>query len=153
MADYYLDSSAVVKNYLIEPGSTWVRSLINPAEGHVFYTVLLTGPEVVAAIFRKVRIGLLPIPDARSMANSFRANWSQQYAIVAADIPLMEQAMTLAAQYPLRGYDAVHLAAALQLRQERQVWQLPPLTFVSADVEQLRVAAALGLPTENPDQH
>jgi hypothetical protein len=88
---------------LNEPGTIWIRNLTNPAAGHALYTTLLTGPEVVSAIFRKVRTGLLTIPAARRMANNFRANWTQQYAIVA--------------------------------------------------TEQLRVAAALGLPTENPDQH
>jgi predicted nucleic acid-binding protein len=153
MADYYLDSSAVAKNYLNEPGTIWIRNLTNPAAGHALYTTLLTGPEVVSAIFRKVRTGLLTIPAARRMANNFRANWTQQYAIVATDLTLIIQAMDLAERYSLRGYDSVHLAVALDLQADRQARQLPPLTFVSADIEQLRVAAALGLPTENPDQH
>jgi hypothetical protein len=61
--------------------------------------------------------------------------------------------MLLVEQHGLRGYDSVHLAVALDLQADRQARQLPPLTFVSADIEQLRVAAALGLQTENPDQH
>ena len=29
MTDYYLDSSALVKRYVVEPGSAWVSSLFD----------------------------------------------------------------------------------------------------------------------------
>ncbi len=61
--------------------------------------------------------------------------------------------MLLVEQYGLRGYDSVHLAVALELQADRQANQLPPLTFVSAYIEQGRVAAALGLPTDDPNTH
>lgn len=61
--------------------------------------------------------------------------------------------MDLAARYTLRGYDAVQLAAALVLQQARQAAQLPALTFVSADLEQLHAAEAEGLTIENPDNY
>ncbi len=30
MADYYLDSSALVKRYVVESGSTWIAGLFEP---------------------------------------------------------------------------------------------------------------------------
>lgn len=61
--------------------------------------------------------------------------------------------MLLVEQYGLRGYDSVHLAVALELQADRHATQLPPLIFVSTDIEQLRVAAGLGLPTDDPNTH
>lgn len=60
---------------------------------------------------------------------------------------------TIVKQHGLRGYDAVHLAAALELHLDRLTRQLPPIVFISADNSQLQVAAALGLLTENPNNH
>lgn len=57
MAVYYLDTSALVKRYALESGTTWIASLTDPAVGHDIYTVRLTGPEMVAALFRKARTG------------------------------------------------------------------------------------------------
>ncbi len=46
---------------------------------------------------------------------------------------------------PLRGYDAVHLAAALDLDRHLRHAGLPAVTFVAADAALCRAAAAEGL--------
>ena len=61
--------------------------------------------------------------------------------------------MSLAQRYTLRGYDAVHLAAALELQAAQQSLQAPPLTFVSADAEQIQAAQAEGLLVEDPNNY
>ncbi len=61
--------------------------------------------------------------------------------------------MALAEKYGLRGYDAVHIAAAIELQDIRRNLQLPALTFVSADIEQLQAAQAEGFATEDPNTH
>lgn len=66
---------------------------------------------------------------------------------------IADRAMFLAQRYGLRGYDAIHLAAALELQTIRKEMQLPALIFVSADQDQLQVAIAEGLPAENPNQY
>ena len=153
MADYYLDTSTIVKQYAIEPGTVWVRGLVHPMSGNTLYTVMLTGPELVAALFRKVRNGDMSLADARQAAGNFQTNWLIQFAVMAVDMMLMGQAMRLVEPHGLRGFDAVHLAAVLGLHIDRQTQQLPPITFVSADMGQLRAATALGLRTENPNNH
>jgi predicted nucleic acid-binding protein len=153
MAAYYLESSAIVKAYAPEQGSPWVQGLSDPQLGHRLQTVQLTGPEVIAALFRQVRTKTLTRPVAERTAHNFRQTWVQQYEVMTITQAHIEQAMVRVEQHGLRGYDAIHLAVARDLQADRQVRQLPPLTFVSADADQLRVAATLGLPTENPDQH
>jgi hypothetical protein len=61
--------------------------------------------------------------------------------------------MELAERHGLRGYDAVHLAAAGGVQAAHAARGLPPLTFVSADRQQLQVAQAEGLTTDNPDTY
>ncbi len=61
--------------------------------------------------------------------------------------------MRLAEKHFLRGYDAVQLAAALELRAELQAAGATNLTFVSAD-DALNLAASVeGLTVENPNNH
>lgn len=137
MTVYYLDSSAVVKRYMIEQGSAWVRDITDPTKDNRLYVVRLAGPEIIAALFRKARGGQISLREVRRVASNFRSDWAQQYRIIEVTVNLVDRGMDLAERHALRGYDAVHLAAALGLHQKRQVMQLPALTFVSADAEQL----------------
>lgn len=150
MAAYYIDTSALIKCYAVESGTKWMTNLVDPAHGHDFYTVRITGPEMIAAFSRKVRMKELSQTKANRLATNFRGDWQHLYQIVEISIVIADHAMNLAAQHPLRGYDAVHLAAALEVQELRRALSLPALTFVSADHEQLRIAAAEGLLTENP---
>jgi predicted nucleic acid-binding protein len=153
VANYYLDSSALAKLYFVESGTAWVTQLSQPEEGHNLYIARVTGPEVVAALFRKARGGQYPIRKARRSASDFRADWEQQYKIVELKISLIEEAMALAEKHYLRGYDAIHLAAALEVQRMLQAAGLSSLTFISADVEQLHAARSEGLLVENPDNY
>jgi len=153
MTTYYLDSSAIVKVYAPEQGSLWVQGLSDPQLDHTLQTIQLTGPEVIAALFRKVRTETLTRPVAELTAHNFRQTWVQRYDVVMITQLHIEQPMLLVEQHGLRGYDSVPLAVALDLQADRQARQLPPLTFVSADIGQFRVAAVLGLPTDDPNNH
>ena len=61
-----------------------------------------------------------------------------------------DRAMDLAEAHGPRGYDAVHLAASLEVQAGRRGRHGAPLAFVSADIGQLQAAAAEGLAVENP---
>jgi predicted nucleic acid-binding protein len=147
---YCLDTSALAKRYARETGTAWILSPTDPASGHDLYSVRLTGPEVVATLFRKARGGQITLAQARHATANFRVDWQHQYQIVEVTPCVAERAMALAEQYGLRGYDAVHVAAALELQDLRRALHLPALTFVTADEEQLQAATAEGLLTANP---
>lgn len=152
MTAYYLDTSALVKRYVSESGAAWIVRLVDDVDNDV-YTVRLTGPEMIAAFFRKARTGDVSRADAESAAQNFRADWQEQYQIVEVTVTVADGAMNLAEKHGLRGYDSVHLAAALALQEERQALELPPLIFISSDQQQLSAAAAEGLAIEDPNQH
>jgi predicted nucleic acid-binding protein len=153
VASYYLDTSALDKRYAQEVGTAGMLVLTDPAQAHALYTIRLTGPQMIAALFRKVRIGQISQADATRAAANFRVDWRYQYQIIEIQADLAERAMELAENHGLRGYDAVHLAAALELHSARVLRQLSLLTFVSADDEQLRVAQAEGLQVDNPNNN
>lgn len=153
MASYYLDTSALVKRYAQEPGSTWMRALVHPVARHALYTVHLTGPETVAALGRKARMGEMTAANAAYAIRAFRLDWLQRYRVLSVRTVVVERAMDLAEQHNLRGYDAAHLAAALIVADVRRRRRLRTLTFVSADINQRQIAAAEGLSVEDPNAY
>ena len=153
MPAFYCDSSALVKCYRQEAGTAWMRQLTAPNSGNTIYIAQIAGVEVVAAITRQRRRGLLVPADAIAAIDAFRQDFQALYYRVALSEALIFDAMSLAEQHGLRGYDAVQLAAALQILRQRVAAGLTPQTFVSADAE-LNVAAAVeGFIVEDSNQH
>ena len=105
----YLDASVAVKRYVEEPGATEVRRTTEQAT--VAGTVAISFAEVCAALARAARMGILSESEAQAARERFYADWPT-YARVQVTEGLVAQAGELAWQHGLRGYDAVHLAAA-----------------------------------------
>jgi predicted nucleic acid-binding protein len=59
MPSYYFDTSALAKRYVVEVGSAWVQAVVAQQSGHMIYTSVLTQPEIVSALQRRVREGTL----------------------------------------------------------------------------------------------
>lgn len=66
---------------------------------------------------------------------------------------LIEMAGYLTVDHPLRAYDAVQLAAALQLQSGFREGENLPFIFLSADERLLSVAQTMGLAIDNPNQY
>lgn len=154
MGHFYFDSSALVKRYVLETGTEWVNSICLAAPPiHTIYTVRVTGAEIVAAFFLRVRTGSVKQFDAQTAVTQFKTDFSSFYQIVEVTINLVDSAMKLAEAYQLRGYDSIQLAAALALHETRLSLSLSPITFVCAD-NRLNIAAATeGLIVENPNNY
>jgi hypothetical protein len=101
MAVYFVDSRALVKRYIREIGSTWVLSLFDPALNNDVLIAAIAGVEIVTTVTRRARGGTISASDA-----------------------------TAAETLGLRGYDAVQLAAGLEINALCIASSLPPLTFV-----------------------
>ena len=106
----YLDASAIVKRYLAEADSPAVDRLV--AQALVMGTSLISRAEVAAAIARAARMNALPSAEAEKALKTFRAQWADLIATPVTQI-LVARADSLAWDYGLRGYDAVHLASAM----------------------------------------
>ncbi|MDQ2799068.1 MAG: type II toxin-antitoxin system VapC family toxin [Armatimonadota bacterium] len=153
MAVYFLDSSGVVKRYVTENGTAWVRHICNPAAGNDIYTAHVTGAESAAAIMRRVRQGGLSIVDAAIAITDLQAHLRSAYTAVFVTNGLVQRAIDLVQHHPLRGFDAVQLASALQVKAECAALGIPVPIFVSADNDLNAAAAAEGLAVDNPNAH
>jgi len=120
---YFLDSSALVKRYVTETGSAWIKALTDPEKRN---------PLIIARITYDL---------------------DMQYQVAELDRTLTEAAGELVTRHPLRAYDAVKLASALRVQSELVRAKSPALTFLSADGRLVAIAQAEGLLTDNPNRH
>jgi len=105
----YLDSSALVKRYVLEPGTAEVERLISEADA--VGTAWISLVEVVAALTKAVRLGALASEEGDSAIRSFEGDWPDLVRLQVTEL-LVGVAAGLARKRGLRGYDAVQLAAA-----------------------------------------
>ena len=152
MAVYFIDSSALVKRYVIETGTAFVTDITDPAAGHHTYVARITGVEVIAALARRGRGGDVSADALAAALDQFRREFATQYRIVEMTSALLSDAMRLAETRALRGYDAVQLAAALRVNTECVALGLSS-TLVSADGDLNTAAMTEGLTVEDPNAH
>jgi predicted nucleic acid-binding protein len=113
----------------------------------------ISGVEVVSAIARRRRSGDIVSNDAAAAIGQFYLEFASVYRIIEITSTLVQRAMTLADRHGLRGYDAVQLAAALEVNTRCLALGMPTLTLISADVELNEAAIAEGLIVDNPNVH
>ena len=152
MGVFFFDSSGAVKHYVSEAGSGWVGGLVDPAAGHLRYLAEIAGVEVISAIARRSRSGTLLAPTAAAALTRFRQDFATEFLTVPITTLLIADAMQLAERYSLRGYDAVQLAAALQVADECRAAGTP-FVLISADRELNAAAVAEGLAVDDPNDH
>ena len=131
----YLDTSSLVKLYLDEAHSDsvheWMRMARMAATSPVAY------PEMLSALARRHREGLLNDEGFQRARAAFRSQWS--------GFALMDLNETLAGElaitHALRALDAIHLAAAVALLRHVDA---APVVFTAFDVRLARAARAEG---------
>lgn len=110
----YLDSSALVKRYVQEEGSKAVTSRFDRKEA--IYTSVLSFAEVHAAIGRKYRDGELSATEKGKLVDEFQTDWLFSLNILELTITTMLALPSICEQYSLKASDAVHLSAAVWLK-------------------------------------
>ena len=109
----YLDTSALVKLYVEERGTSMVTGRVERAEAVA--TVRATYAEARAALARHRRERALTAAALRRAVRELDREWGTCNVIDLTE-PLIKRAGALAERHALRGYDAVQLAAALDVR-------------------------------------
>ncbi|MCB0154203.1 MAG: type II toxin-antitoxin system VapC family toxin [Anaerolineae bacterium] len=148
----YFDSSALVKRYLTESGTTWVQSWCSSPQ-YISATAEIGLVEIAAAFAGKLRGGYITDQEYQTARLDLDLDAQNEYVLVAVTRLIIEEAIKLTEQHRLRGYDAVHLACALHLNQALIVEQLPLLIFISSDRNLLTAATAAGLSTADPNTY
>ena len=153
MADYFFDTSALVKAYMPEVGTAWVRSLLDPDAGNDIFVLRLTSVEMTSAITRRQRSGSLTADSAAIALSEFRAQLASDLFVAEITDTIVGQAIQLVERHGLRAYDALQLSAAVDLRRRAATFGLQSPVFVSADTELNAAALREGLVVENPLNH
>jgi predicted nucleic acid-binding protein len=149
----YVDTSALVKRYVAEVGSAWLRRLLAAPGQQVIYTCTLAQAEVISALQRRVREGRLEAPHAQRLSQRVAVHFAQRYQVMAITQAVVDQACEALQVHALRAADAIHLSCALTIRRIAQEQELPPPSFVGADDALLAAATAEGFTVENPLQY
>lgn len=72
MAFQFFDSSSLVKKYISETGTNWVRNIFKAVPAHEIYVSRITEVEATAAIVRRKKSGSLSVGDAALARRFFR---------------------------------------------------------------------------------
>ena len=151
MSTYYVDKSALIKRYLTEPGSEWVREITDPKAGNVIIICDLTAVEFFSAIARRIREETITEKNADVLHNRFEADLEHEYLSVPLESYVLKFARSLftIGAYPLRSLDAIQLASAIA------AWHTlgESVPFVNADKKLLAVADEIFPNTDNPNNH
>jgi hypothetical protein len=111
---YFLDSSALVKRYVPEIGTTWIQALTDADANNQLYIARITWVEVISALARRQREGSLNTTQITQILLAFRHHLNTQYRVLELTQTLTELAGQLVSQHPIRAYDAVQLASAIR---------------------------------------
>jgi predicted nucleic acid-binding protein len=141
VARRFLDTSALIKLYVVEPDSPTIRAIVVPSDDLVISR--LTVADYRAAVHGKIRLGSLDANTAQQALRLFERSL-QHYTVA----PLVESGFVTAEQLldrfasteRLFTPDALILATAFELLAHD-----PLITFVTTDQTQARIALLGGL--------
>jgi len=111
----YFDSSSIVKWFFDEPYADLTRSVKD--ETDIAITSILSYPEVLSAFNRAYREDRCSKPDMEFIRDEFLEIWYDFQWIKTSEL-MVFNTRELIFKHGLRGYDAVHLASALMVREE-----------------------------------
>jgi predicted nucleic acid-binding protein len=134
----YFDTSALIKRYVEEDGSDQVDELFTPES--TIITSVVTFAEMSAAFSRKFREGLLTRTGYLKTLSELK-NEHSQLVLVAISMELNQIIENLLLKHALRGFDAIHLASAILIKQKSRF----DLHFACFDRTLNKMAAAEGL--------
>src|SRR5271169_4998587 len=117
---YFVDSSALVKRYVIETGTSWVRGITRRSPSSEIYIARITAIEVPCAIARRRKGKTLTPRRASSILHRFRQHLAGRYNVAQITTALLDDATRLGVKHALRAYDAVQLAVALEVNRFHQ---------------------------------
>jgi hypothetical protein len=148
MMIYYLDSSAWVKRYFEETGSDWVDGIF---EGdHLLSCSTLGLIEVRATAARKRAAGAIDAADFTETKDWVQEEWGG-FLWVGLAPEVVERSLAVADAFALRGSDSVHLASALQLKDDLGL-NAGEFALITSDLELKCAALKAGLAVVDPQE-
>ena len=129
----FLDTSALAKRYVAEQGSDTVLEICERADSLIIAVVAV--PELISAFCRLQREARITGRQYVTLKQDFFTDIAD--ALVCDTTPeVLQHAITMLEQYPLRGMDAIHIGATHASKAD---------VFVSADIRQCTACESLGI--------
>jgi predicted nucleic acid-binding protein len=154
LSHYFLDSSALVKRYVDEVGSEWVRGITDSSTQHTIVIAEIGIVEVAAAFAARFRAHApLNLSIQERSLRLFLRDCSRRYIVIGTNRRTIDLAVQLTRRHRLRGYDAVQLAYAIIANESLKPSGQPALTLITADKDLEIAASNEHLPTANPLNH
>jgi len=100
--------------YIQEPGSSEVRALVS--EARIVATSRVAYVEARAGFAGELREGELLQEEYSQIVEGFKEDW-EKYFVVEVSENVARLGGRLVEKHPLRGFDAIHLASALLLKE------------------------------------
>lgn len=147
MATYYLETSALVKLYVSEPGTDRMLRLARTWGRRKAAVLALSRVEFRAAIRRRERSGDIGGDSGQVLRRRFDNHWQEQFLIQPVTETVLADAVLLIDKHPLRAYDAMQLAGCMVCRGQTGT---DPVVFVSADRDLLAAAENEGVTVLDP---
>lgn len=147
MTLYYLDTSALVKLYVLEAGTEHLLRIASAASGNRFAVLALSAVEARSAIRRRERTGDIDHKAAALILDRLQKHMDSTFLRQAVSDVVLDCALEMIDRYALRAYDAVQLAGCLALKTAAGS-EAP--TFVCSDQQLLEAARSELLPVLDP---
>jgi predicted nucleic acid-binding protein len=134
----YLDTSALVKKYFRETGSSKV--ILQWKKAGAIATSSIAYAETMASFYRKKREANIRRDVFDYLVESFQQDW-EGFMCVQVNDNLNDMIDKVLSNHPLRGFDSIHLASALILHDAAP----EELLFACFDKTLVQAAVAEGL--------
>jgi predicted nucleic acid-binding protein len=144
---YYLDTSALVKLYVREPGTEQVLGLARRAMGNQLAILALAQVEIRSALRRRERAGEIAGAVVTQLVERFQQHLEAVFLKQDVTQSLLDVSCELVDRHGLFALDAVQLAGYLALK--TSAGANTPI-FVSADRQLLEAAEAESIPVLDP---
>lgn len=142
---FFLDSSALVKRYIDEEGTSGVLNLL--ADDNRLVVARLAFVELYSACARRVRNDTMTPEQWEIIAAAIDSHFREEYQVIELGGAVMDRAAQLACTRYLRAADAIQLACALVVHSEADKKEF---RLVSCDEELNSAAQIEGLQVCNP---
>jgi len=145
---HFLDSSALVKLYVREPGTEQMLALAAKSDTR-FAASAITRVECRAALRRRQRARDIEEATASAILVRIEEDLRALFAVQPVDDNVLSGAAQLLDKHPLRAYDSMQLAAALYFQVQAPT---STLVFVCSDLPLLQAARTEGALCFDPSQ-
>jgi len=146
LAFYFLDTSALVKLYVQEPGTDRLLPLISDRPDNRFAVLSAAVVEMRSAIRRRERVGDIDTSLATVILESVQSHMETRFIRQTINDSVIDAALEIIDRYALRAYDAIQLAGCLVLC----AVTAETFTFVCSDHRLLDAARSEQLRTLDP---